>query len=76
LKVKKIKDIRVRSNAVGGGYKVTLASTDNDNNTNNMTKIITILPFAGKIVDYSDDSHGNRDHDDWTNIDFSHFESQ
>ena len=41
-----------------------------------MMEIITILPFDGKIVDYLDDSHGNRDHDDWTNIDFTYFEAQ
>jgi len=39
-------------------------------------KSIMNYRFTYKILDYSDGSHGRRDHDDWANLDFSHFEAQ
>jgi len=37
-------------------------------------KSIMNYRYTYKILDYSDGSHGNRDHDDWNNLDLSYFE--
>ena len=37
-------------------------------------KSIMNYHYTYRIFDYSDGSHGNRDYDDWSNLDFSHFE--
>jgi hypothetical protein len=37
-------------------------------------KSIMNYRYTYKIQDYSDGSHGNRDHNDWENIDLSYFE--
>ena len=37
-------------------------------------KSIMNYHYTYKIFDYSDGTHGDRDHDDWSALDFSHFE--
>ena len=39
-------------------------------------KSIMNYHYTYEILDYSDGSHGERDYDDWSNIDFSYFEFQ